>query len=172
MLVSIRLSNPVLLRARLPTSYLLYLARSAPMALDSHAPRQKPRRFRYHDSKRRRALRRWAADSAALETDDTGSFFANPALLGQASHNQLSFTYLNHVAGINSGTVRLRAWNRFPDDRSQVGCAISPSGRWSAAMKRENRRGRLAPPDIDLSAAISRRIGSGVRYRVIGPPAA
>ncbi len=37
--------------------------------------------------------------------EDVNALFANPALLGEASHRRLSVSYLNHLADINAGFV-------------------------------------------------------------------
>lgn len=101
--------------------------------------------------------------SAALTSDDPGSFFANPALLRRSMHDMLSITYLNHVAGISAGTV---AYARQIDSLTTgaIGVRYLSFGTTDRTDELGMKSGTFGASDIDFSIGGSRRTKSGLRY--------
>ncbi len=101
--------------------------------------------------------------SPALVTNDAGSFFSNPALLTEKMHGMFSVTYLNHVAGLNSGTV---AYAFQVDSLSTAGIGVRylSFGSIDRSDQDGRRSGTFNASDLDLSISGSRLTSSGLRY--------
>jgi len=100
--------------------------------------------------------------SPALLSSDASALFSNAALLSTAMHRTVSISYLNHLAGINSGSV---AYATTLDSltTAAIGIRYLSFGSIERTDELGNRNGSFSAADFDLAMSLSRKIITGLR---------
>jgi len=100
----------------------------------------------------------------AVADGDVNALFYNPAVPGPATSRTPSLSYLNHLAGINAGTL---AYSHTAD---RLGTTFSGGLRfvhWGTIQgrnRRGERTGTFSAGDMALTVGAARALGSRVRY--------
>jgi len=140
----------------------LYLATGTPFLYKAHAQIESAS-FPVTQIEETARIAATGGFSPALVTNDTGSFYSNPALLSEGMQGMLSITYLNHLAGLNSGTV---AYAFRIDSLTTTGVGIRYLSFGSIERTDQDglKSGTFNASDLDLSLSASRLMRSGLRY--------
>jgi hypothetical protein len=100
----------------------------------------------------------------AVADGDVNGVFANPALPSPTTSRTFSLSYLNHLAGINAGTLA------YSQTSSGLGTTFSGGVRfvhWGSIQgrnRRGERTGSFSAGDVALTFGAARSLGSRVRY--------
>lgn len=103
--------------------------------------------------------------SPALETENTGALFSNPALLTAEMNQKLSFSYLNHIGSLNAGWI---SYARSLDSLTTVaiGLRYLSFGAIDRADEQGVTNGTFSPSDVGLTIGASRVGPRKLRYGV------
>ena len=88
--------------------------------------------------------------SPALLSRDASALFSNAALLNSQMHRTVSISYLNHLAGISSGSI---AYSTTLDSLTSVGIGVRylSFGSIDRADELGNRNGTFSATDLDIA---------------------
>lgn len=100
---------------------------------------------------------------AAIYGDDINALFYNPALLNEEMHRAASFSYLNHLAGLNAGFI---AYGRHLEGLGTFGAGLRflSWGELQGADASGERTGTFGAGDVALTVGYARSAGEHLRY--------
>ena len=100
--------------------------------------------------------------SPALLSSDASALFANAALLNSQMQRTVSISYLNHLAGISSGSI---AYATSVDSLTSAGIGVRylSFGSIDRADELGNRDGTFSASDLDIALSGSRGIAKNLR---------
>lgn len=100
----------------------------------------------------------------AVADGDVNGLFSNPALPSPATSRTASLSYLNHLAGINAGTLAYGQTSSRLSTTFSGGVRFVHWGSIQGRNRRGERTGSFTAGDVAFTLGAARALGSRVRY--------
>lgn len=150
------------MRSRLAAwSLLLFGALAVPAAAQPGASLSSFQLLRFDASARTAAL---GGAYTAVADGDVNAMFYNPAIPSPATSRIPSLSYLNHLAGIDAGTLAYSQTLSGGKTTLSGGLRFAHWGTLQRRNRRGERTGTFAAGDLALTLGAARSLGSFVRY--------